>query len=329
MYCPLDLSLGVTTGIKINKSLELLKTAETQGYTTVWVGDDILKEEIFTYTSILSNNVKKMNVGIGVLSPYVYSISTIASASATLSELTAGRFILGLGVGGIIEVEKMTGKKPTKMVDNLKFAVNVLRRLFKSEKVSFNKDSEKLVEFNLSFTTFDVPIYFGVRGPKLLSLAGEIADGVIFSAPIDLLKDSINIVTNSAKMCGRNPNNIRKVLWNAFIFSKDKKSLSLAKNVVMVILSSLNDIFLEKIKIDVNLVNKIKKNYACGRKDKALSLIDESMIRKLSIFGDLEEIKTQLIELSKIGIDEVILGPPFGVNPLQVISTITPNIFLE
>jgi 5,10-methylenetetrahydromethanopterin reductase len=321
----LKISLGLTTGIPLREGLELASLAEKNNYERIWLGDDILRNELFTYLSIIANKLTRINIGTGILSPFVYSISSIASACATINEIIKNRFILGLGVGGSIEVEKLTGHKPKEVVNKLNRITLVLRDIFKGEKVSYDDGFDKLVDFKLYFSNYEIPIYFGVRGPKLLNLAGKIADGIIFSAPIDILKESEDIIVNSANSCGRDPNSINKVLWNGFIFLDDNKSLNLAKSVVIVILSSLNKDLIKKAKINMDLVDMIREKYSSNQKDAAKKLVDEELIRKFCIFGDLEEIKDQISKLVKIGINEMVIGPPFGVNREKVIQIFNPE----
>ncbi|WEU39695.1 MAG: LLM class flavin-dependent oxidoreductase [Candidatus Odinarchaeum yellowstonii] len=320
-----DLSLGLTTGTPIEISLKLSKIASKNKYKTIWIGDDILNYEAFTYTSIIANQVKNIRIGLGVISPYVYPITTIASAAAALAELTFNNFNLGLGVGGPIEVERLTGLKPKHPVNRLQNTVTLLKKIFNKEKVSFEYEEEKLVEFKLPFIKYDIPIYLGVRGPKLLELAGKIADGVIFSAPISLLKDSLNIVKKAAVEAHRNPDDIKKILWNGFILSNNINDLKLAKSVVLTIINSMSDSLLTSLKVDVNLFNQIKKEFLKGNKTQAADYITDEMIREFCFFGELEELKQQFIKIKSMGVDEIIVGPPFSSNPFKAVKAMSPK----
>ncbi len=318
-----DLSLGVTTGTPIHTALKLSITASKNNYKTVWIGDDILSYEAFTYTSIIANHVKNIRIGLGVISPYVYPISTIASATATLAELTFNNFILGLGVGGSLEVERLTGVKPKKVVPRLQDTITILKKIFNKETVNFEYGDEKIVAYKLSFTKYNIPVYLGVRGPKLLELAGRLADGVIFSAPLSLLGESLKIVKKAAVNAHRNPDDIRKILWNGFILSNNVEDLKLAKSVVLTIINSMSDSLLAQLKLDTDLLNQIKKEFLKGNKSQAMDYITEDILREFCLFGGVEELKQQFIEIKNLGVDEIIVGPPFSSNPLKTIKTMS------
>lgn len=319
------LSLGLTTGVPVKLAIELSGEAENNNYHRIWIGDDILKEEVFTYTSIIANHTSRIGLGIAVVSPYAYHSFTIASASATINELLNGKFILGLGVGGKVEIEKLTGIRPKDVVTKMRNTTIIIKKIFNGEKVSFEDRTEKLVGFSLPRPKYKTLVFYGVRGPKLLALAGEIADGVIFSVPLSLLKESIRITEESAISYKRDPKLLRKVLWNGFILSDNRKDIDLAKNVAVVIVSSLSESMLIKSKINLELSKIISSEYMKNNIDAAKSYIDDDLIRKLCFFGSIDEIKNEFSKLSRLGIDEVVIGPPYGSDPAKVIRTMNPN----
>jgi alkanesulfonate monooxygenase SsuD/methylene tetrahydromethanopterin reductase-like flavin-dependent oxidoreductase (luciferase family) len=61
--------------------------------------------------------------------------------------------------------------------------VDIVRRLLSGENVNFNGKAFKLRDSRLGFTPVraKVPIYLAALGPKMIQLAGEIADGVLLN----------------------------------------------------------------------------------------------------------------------------------------------------
>ena len=102
------LSLGLVTAMTIRKSIALAKAAEDVGYHRIWAGEDIFHREVFTYLSVLSLNTEGIGLGTAITSPYVRNLPVLANSTKALSELSKGGFILGLGVGGLPEVERLT-----------------------------------------------------------------------------------------------------------------------------------------------------------------------------------------------------------------------------
>ncbi|HDY74517.1 MAG TPA: LLM class flavin-dependent oxidoreductase, partial [Euryarchaeota archaeon] len=240
----------------------LAKAAEDVGYHRIWAGEDIFHREVFTYLSVLSLNTEGIGLGTAITSPYVRNLPVLANSTKALSELSKGGFILGLGVGGLPEVERLTDNRPKNTVETLERSAFYLR--------------EKL----------GIKIYMGVRGPRMLRLAGRVADGVILSGPRGYVEKAVEIVDRAAE--GRN---VEKILWNAFY---------LGENPLLV--SKITSVMMESM-----------PNFARRYMDPA-GAEDE-----LCISGSMDRIKTQIEEYEDMGIDELVIGPPYGEDPASVI----------
>src|SRR3990172_2531133 len=142
----MKMSLGLVTAMQVKDSIELANAAEEAGYHRVWIGEDIFQREIFTYISILALHTERIALATGVTSPYVRNAHVLAASGLAVSKLCKGRFTFGLGVGGLPEIEKLTGEKPKKPVEVLENTVAFLRK------------------------KLDIEIYLGVRGPRMLKL---------------------------------------------------------------------------------------------------------------------------------------------------------------
>jgi 5,10-methylenetetrahydromethanopterin reductase len=98
---------------------------------------------------------------------------------ATLDEISEGRALLGLGVGGTSFRE--LGISTPLPVAALRESVDVIRRLLSGEEVSVEGKVVSLREGRLQFTPVRdrIPIYFAPHGAQVARLAGETADGVL------------------------------------------------------------------------------------------------------------------------------------------------------
>lgn len=209
----MKLSLGVTTSMPLRESLALAGQAEKAGYHRVWVGEDLRKGDVFACLSVLACRTNRIKLGTGVTSPWVRNLGVIANSAAGVQGLSGGRFILGLGVGGLPELVRITASEPRRVVARIREAVSLLRRIFKGEEVT-HQGFSVLRGYSLVSVAPAPRIYLGVRGPRLLALAGEIADGVIISGPKRYLGEAVKIVVEAAAENGRDPGEVEKVLWN-------------------------------------------------------------------------------------------------------------------
>lgn len=303
----MEFSLGVTTGMPLKHSMKLLRIAEEKDFSRVFVGEDILSREIFTYLSIFANE-SRLPVASGILSPYVRSLVLIASGSAGLQLITNNKFTLGIGAGGITEVETLTGKAPGKANEVLRETAEVIRAIFRGEKVSYEGRKACLRGYSLRIKGVKVPeIYFGVRGRELLALAGEVADGVIFSTPRSYLKEALKIVKKSAEMHGKRFDEIKKIVWNPVAFEKSKR----ARVIVATMLVSTPEYMLKSTGLAEEAI-KIRKALEKSSYDKASELVSREALDEYCITGNIGDIKDDFEYLVKEGFQEFVISPITG-----------------
>ncbi|MEM2934191.1 MAG: LLM class flavin-dependent oxidoreductase [Halobacteria archaeon] len=312
----MKLALGITTSMPLEKSISYAKIAEENNYHRVWIGEDILSREVFTYISIIALKTERIQLATGITSPYLRNIAVIASNAAGIQILSKNRFTLGLGVGGIPEIEKIMGKKPDRVIKIMRETALLLRKIFKGEKITYEGRTTRLRDYKLSIKLEVEPkIYFGVRGEKLLALAGEIADGVIFSGPKRYLKRAMQIVDEAAERAGRDKKEIDRVLWNCTVEVENEEDLKLARLVSATIAASLP-------KNSLSEADQIREKFKAGRYEEAAQMMSEEFMREFCIYGSKKEILNCFNQFKEMGFREFVVGPPFSKNPARTIKSI-------
>ena len=100
----------------------------------------------------------------------------------------------------------------------------------------------------LAFKAGNIPIYMGAQGPKMLELAGEIADGVLINAshPKDF-EVAVEQIKKGAEKAGRDPSEVDVTAYACFSIDKDPvKAVNAAKVVVAFIVAGSPDLVLER-----------------------------------------------------------------------------------
>ena len=320
-----ELVLGVTSGMQLRQIDELTTTAEKMNIKKVWIGDDILgAHDVLTVASSILLKHGNVSVGIGVTSPLVRNITTIARASIALAQIGGDdRFSLGLGVGGLQDLRKIgiSLKNPTSMLDT---ASTLLRSIWKSDKVTLETDEFKLSNYRSSTNgRHRIPIIFGVRGPKLLNLAGEIADGIVLSGPMTYLKKAIGLVRNSLEKNERPIGDFIFVVWIPTMLVLQKSDLSFVKQIVAFVLSDTPKNVLEMAELDLPRVARVKRAFQSGEAASAARLVDEILLNETAVYGDAERICESLSAFERMGVQEVVFGPPYGTKPLTALEEVT------
>jgi 5,10-methylenetetrahydromethanopterin reductase len=161
--------------------IRLGRLAEDLGCTHLWYTDIRLFRECYIGLAALAANTGRIALGPGVTDPYSRHPAVTAATMATLDELTDGRAVLGLGLGGTSFKE--LGITVSKPLTALREAVDVIRRLWRGEEVTVRGKTVSLHAGRLQFTPLRrrMPIYFATHGAQVTRLAGEIADGVLIA----------------------------------------------------------------------------------------------------------------------------------------------------
>jgi len=320
----MQLVLGLTSGMQLHQIHDLIKVAEKTNIRKVWVGDDIVgAHDVFTVAFSILLKHGNISVGIGVTSPLVRNITTIARASVALAQIGGdNRFRLGLGVGGLQDLRKLgiAVRDPTSV---LRGASTLLRDIWKGKKVTFEAGDFKLTHYRSSVNMRrPIPILLGARGPKLLNLAGEIADGIVLSGPTTYLKKAIRLVRNSLENNGRSKEGFSFVVWIPTMVVLQKSDLSLVKQTVAHVLSDTPKNVLEMAELDLVRVARVKEIFQRDGVASAASLVDEVLLNETAVQGSVEQVCENLKAFERMGVQEVVFGPPFGAKPVTALEKV-------
>ncbi|MGY5854425.1 MAG: LLM class flavin-dependent oxidoreductase [Candidatus Thorarchaeota archaeon] len=306
-------SIGVTTNMKVSATSWIAQNADELGVDSIWVGEDIgLGQDAFVLTTACLLQSKKVRVGTGIIPFATNDVISMARATATLQQTSGGRFVFGTGVGGIQDLQRL-GIKIQKPVTELRETIDVLKRLWAGESVTVESELMYLEDKCLNLKRpVEIPIFLGIRGPQMQKLAGEIADGIILSGPVDYLREAVKTIDNAARKLGRTPEDVEKVAWLPTIPTFKGGSENLAKKVVAIVAADMPEAVIEMLDVDKEKIRKLREAVRKGGPDSGIPYIDQDMVDMFSISGSKEHMVEQFERLADIGITEVVIGPPFS-----------------
>lgn len=161
-------------GVAAPRLVDAVVAAEEAGLDEVWIADEGVGREPTTVLASAASRTERIRLGVGITSPLLRHPGVIAATLATLDELSGGRAVLGLGVGGHHSLEPfgLTTDRPVGVVRD---AVTVARAVLAVEPVGGYDPPAH------AFGPRQVPIWIGTRGPQLSRLAARCADGIFLS----------------------------------------------------------------------------------------------------------------------------------------------------
>jgi len=307
------ISVGITTGMHMSAIKWIRDNVEKLGADGIWIGEDIEKgHETTILVADMLSRTARINIGTGIIPIAIHNISTIARAGLTLQEIGSGRFNLGIGIGGIQDLQKL-GIHIEKPVSALRNAIHSLRRLFSGETVTIHTELSRLKSFSLNLhRPIQIPIVLGVRGPQMLELAGEIADGVILSGPFEYIRNAIQSVNQAARKAKRKESSVKKIVWLPTIPTFKGGGQNLAKRVVALVVADTPLQVLEMLDVDDARAELIRTAVATSGPSAGVEFVNQEFIDTFAISGTKDQMVEKFESLYRLGSGEVVLGPPFS-----------------
>ena len=176
---PITFSLTVMALDPPATFLDVARTAEEGGLANLWVADSSLHaRDVYSYLTLAASHTTRVRLGPNCTHPYTRHPAITLNAIATLDEISGGRAMLNFGAGDRPVME--LGYAPGKLAV-LREAFLLMRRLLQGGSVTADGPTFHLRQAALLFRTRpDLPLYMTGSGPKVLELAGELADGATF-----------------------------------------------------------------------------------------------------------------------------------------------------
>ena len=195
------MQFGITLkpDISVERILSLTTRAEAAGFDYGWIFDShVLWKECYTLMTLMAVNTRRMKIGPCVTNPAVRDITVTASLFSTLNLISHGRMVLGIGRGD--SSRRVLGKKPVTYRE-LEHAVQQFRDLTAGREIDYDGQATRI-----TWTPGPSPVWIAGYGPKVLTMAGRVADGIILQfADPDLIEWCVGFVREGAREAGRDP----------------------------------------------------------------------------------------------------------------------------
>jgi alkanesulfonate monooxygenase SsuD/methylene tetrahydromethanopterin reductase-like flavin-dependent oxidoreductase (luciferase family) len=168
----------VSTGRSLDQALARVKLAESLGYHSAFV-THIAGRESLTVVTAYALATERIRVGTGVVPIYTRSPATMAQTAATIDELSGGRLSLGLGVSHRAIVESWHGQTIDHPVAEMREYVSIIRAILRGEQPPPGEKWHTAFALAGLEPRPELPIFIAALSPAMLSLAGEVGDGVM------------------------------------------------------------------------------------------------------------------------------------------------------
>ena len=161
-----------------------LTLVEELGYESVWTQHGVFATapnlDPFTLLSYTASYTSTVKLGISVVVLPYHDPVNVAKLSASIDQISGGRFILGVGIGGDGEAYPAFGFDDSHRVTRFEEAITLIRRLWSEPSVDFENQFWKLENITVNPKPVQkpgIPILFGASAPSAVERAARMGDG--------------------------------------------------------------------------------------------------------------------------------------------------------
>jgi alkanesulfonate monooxygenase SsuD/methylene tetrahydromethanopterin reductase-like flavin-dependent oxidoreductase (luciferase family) len=189
--------MPINQGMRHGDLVLLAQYAEEAGLDAVGIGE-YASSDAFALAAAIAVTTNRIRIETAVVTAVSRSSALTAMASATLADLSGGRFVLGIGAGTpvVAGFHRRSFERPIELVSTM---IDEVRTLLRGGVLADNR-------FRLRVSSpIKVPILLSAINPKMVRLAAEISDGVLFGLLCDvgMVTELAEMATDARRATGR------------------------------------------------------------------------------------------------------------------------------
>jgi probable F420-dependent oxidoreductase len=308
----MDFGVTVLPDPPFSRWLELIQLAESHGFGYAWTYDShVLWQESVPMLAIAGRETSTIKLGHFVTNPATRDPTVLASAYATLHDLSDGRMAMGIGRGD--SAVRYIGRQPMKVAE-FERSCSMVRELMNGGEVEWN---DKQLQFKWVRPELPrIPMWVAGYGPKALAVAGHVGDGVIIQlADPEIIQWIMGTARRAAEEAGRDPGELKCIVGAPAHISDD---LADAREQVRWFPAMVSNHIVDLIGrygADGSTVPKALTDYVQSREfydyndhsrvgAKHGEFVTDEICDRFCVLGTAEQAKAKLQELQGIGVDQ-------------------------
>ena len=187
----------------IDAAVAAARQVESEGFAGFYV-PQIFGLDALTTLAVVGHEVPRIELGTAVIPTYPRHPMMLAAQALSTQQASDGRLILGIGLSHQIVIESMFGMSYDKPARHMREYLSILMPLVHGESTAINGDT---LSFNggISIAAAPVPVLIAALAPRMLELAGRVADGTVtwMTGPATLESHIVPSITKAAADAGR------------------------------------------------------------------------------------------------------------------------------
>jgi probable F420-dependent oxidoreductase len=207
----------------VKDTVERVRWAEDHGYSDAWFGDGGAPDALTT-AAALGGVAESVRIGVAVTPVYTRTPAVLAATANALGQILPDRFVLGLGSSSQTMMGGWHGIPLDKPVTRVRETAQMVRSMLAGEKSNFDLVTLRSHGYRQFPMESPPPIYLAALRPKMIEMAAEVGDGVIFNLwPKGALPKMMEHVKIGAERAGKGWRDI-EIVNRAMVLVTDDKA---------------------------------------------------------------------------------------------------------
>lgn len=314
-------------GLGPQYAVETAGRAAALGYRSFWTAETT-GPDAFSLLAAAGAAAPGVDLGTGVLALQLRTPPLAAMSAATLSALDPDReVLLGVGISSPVVTSRWHGAPyGDRPLAQVREYVALVQECLSGEKVTFAGDHYGVKGFRLGVRFAEgarrPKVVLGALGPKMLALAGEVADGVLLNyLPASHVAWSVEQVRAGEAAAGREPGSCTVYAYvHAGVADRDAALANGRKDLFSyAVVDSYAESF-TRAGFGAS-VEEVRARHAAGDREGALAAVSEEMVDAIDVVGDADLVRDTVRAYADAGVDHPVLMPlPWGPDRRQVVD---------
>ena len=298
--------------------LRAAQLADDLGYDSFWLPEAWGYDCVPLLTEV-ALRTRRIKLGTGILNVFSRTPALLAMTAATLSELSEGRFILGLGTSGKRVIEGFHGREFKRPLTQTRDVIKVVKGLLAGERLNrLGAELSDYRPFALETTQsgYKVPVYVAALKEKSIKSVGELADGWMpTSWPYRELDRGLAWLREGAERSGRTLDDLTVAPFTGALPVGKKRGLAMAKEVTAFYIGGMGDYYRALLEgfgwaEECETIANLYANKAT--RAQATDAVPDALVADMMVAGDPLSCLKELRRRQEGGFDLQILGLPPG-----------------
>jgi len=309
------IAITLPAGPNIDDTISRLQWAEENGISDAWFSDSGAPDTL-TQIAAVGHHTKDIRIGVAVTPVYTRSPSVLAASANVISQVIPGRFVMGLGSSSQTIMGQWNGIPLDKPLTRVKETAQLVRTMLAGEKTAFEGETLYSKGYRQAPALNPPPLYIGALRPKMIEMAAEVGDGVIFNLwPQGALPKMMEALARGAEKAGKKPEEV-EVVNRAMVLCTDDKSYG--REIFRAAFgpyyaTPVYNKFLAWAGYE-DAARTIAEGWAEKDREKTGGALSDALIDEIAIIGSEEEIQARIQADADGGVHTHIIAPMAASN---------------